>query len=678
MGEVETSSSRIAFLRMSLDRVRRARAMMMSRLPHRTLEELNTIRERSIREIETNKETLRNAVESAGGHFILAENAAQATEYVLDIVRRSGGRLVVKSKSMTSEEIDLNHILERAGFHVVETDLGERIVQTAGERPTHILAPALHLTSAEVSRILTGETGHTPSDIVDYMRREMKRYFFTADVGITGANSISAEDGSILIVTNEGNDRFVTTIPRTYVCVAGVEKVVSNLEEALRMVEVQVASATGQRLTSYLTIISPKSEDFGRGRQFHLVLVDNGRLVAAKEPELAETLKCIRCAACFNVCPTYRVVGGHVFGHRYTGPIGIPWTYITAGSAASASFSGMCISCGLCQIECPVKIDIPHLISFVKEREVMSGHRKPSPLARHYERLIRIGARMPRVANSILQDGPSRLLLERFFGLNRRRSLPKFPSKSLPRLFATLDRPGNPVARVALFTDSLIMYVFPELGIEAARTLKNLDIESLLPEQWGSGMPLIQNGYLSDARKVAEKNVKSLARYVNSGLEIICLEPTSEYCLKEVYPKLLNSQEAYLVKSKTRSFYEYLTGPVEKLDTHGQKGRILYHMPCHSRPLYNEAPTITILKRLGYEVSQIEAGCCGMAGVWGVVNFHLSELVAGELLEAVEKSGNGTIVSDSTICMIQLQQFYGGETRHAISLIYENIRELNV
>jgi L-lactate utilization protein LutB len=558
---------------------------------------------------------------------------------------------------------------------VVETDMGERIIQLAGEKPSHILAPAIHMTASEISKILSSNLQPTPSAIVRHVRDDLRRYFLMADVGITGANAISADTGSIIIVTNEGNERLVTSIPRIYICVAGVEKVVSNMYEALRTVEIQVASATGQRLTSYLTIISPNAREFGEGREFHLVLVDNGRMRASGDAELRETLRCIRCSACFNVCPTYRLVGGKIFGHIYTGPIGIPWTYITAGAEAAAGFSHLCISCGLCMGECPVNIDIPYLISAVKDRAVRSGSSKPPFLAANYERILRTASRLPHLSNIILSNPSMRTLMEKILDIDHRRILPSIPSKSLRELFRRVEKPEHPVGKAVLFTDSMIMYLFPELGLEAGLMLSGLGVDVSLPPQTGSGMPLFQNGLLDLARKVANLNVDNLAPYVESDHEVVCLEPTAEYMLRRIYPKLLKTVKASKVALRTYSLSNYLIKILEVEALEPVYGRLIYHWPCHSRDLHAHPPTRLLLERLGYDVLGLDVGCCGMAGVWGVgAGFEMSRMIVGELVEAVDRIGGETVVTDSTICLLQLQQFLKNKVIHSISLLHENIR----
>ncbi|GBC68657.1 Lactate utilization protein B [archaeon HR01] len=673
MGQQFSSMDRHRILTSALDRARAKRSVRMAQIGRDRLEELVDIRSRNLERLQANLSILRKAVEDAGGFFFLARTSREAVEYLLKVV--GDGRVVVKSKSMTAEEIGLERALASAGKVVVETDLGERVVQMAGVRPSHILAPAIHMTAAEVARLLSPSLGPEPEDIVRYVRESLRPYFLEADVGVIGANAVSAEDGAILIVTNEGNDRLVSALPRTLICVTGVEKAVSNLYEALRMVEVQVASATGQRLTSYLTILTPRSEDLGRGRSLHLILVDNGRIDTLEDPEISDTLKCIRCSACFNVCPTYRVVGGHLFGHVYTGPIGLPWTYITAGVREAAGFADLCISCGLCVNECPVRIDIPDIISKIKYRAVLEGVYKPFWLAANIDTLLRLGQMAPSLANQFIKRRPLRLLAEKVLKIDHRRVLPHFPSERMWSLVRRVGHAANPRFRAVLYTDSLIQYLLPSIAFRAAELLVGNGVEVAIPRQRGSGMPLIQNGLLGKAAKTARDNVKKLYRHVLKGYDIICLEPTSLYCIKKIYPGLTKLDEASKVAERSYGFSEYL---VERCGFNNSKkgwGRVFYHWPCHARG-ESKASTVLLLERLGYEVRSLDVGCCGMAGLWGLKagprGYGLSAEIGAEVSAAYREAGAETLVTDSTVCMLQLRQFYMERVFHITDLIFNS------
>ncbi len=310
-----------------------------------------------------------------GFHVHLAADAAQARRIVLDIIAAQGEapRLIVKSKSMVTEEIGLNAALEAAGHRVVETDLGEFIIQLRGERPAHIITPAVHLRRQEVAQTFHDHLGMPYTEDVEAMtataRRHLREAFLQADVGISGANFGIAETGGICIVTNEGNGRMVTTLPRVHIAVMGAERLVRTPDELALMLELLPRSATGQDLTVYTTLIhGPRRAGETDGPEArHLVIVDNGRRRLAQTP-LADALRCIRCGACLNTCPVFQEIGGHAYVGRhgeptpYPGPIGIVISPGLFGAETYGNLPYLCTLCGACAEACPVKVPLPELI----------------------------------------------------------------------------------------------------------------------------------------------------------------------------------------------------------------------------------------------------------------------------------------------------------------------------
>ena len=661
-------------LQSALTRMRDKRRKRMLRFRPEELNELKRIREGNRRNILENIERLREAVEKAGGRFVFASDAEEAQSYVLSVVKESGARLVIKSKSLTTEEVGLNEALEELGVEVVETDLGERIVQLAGERPSHILAPAVHKDAYEIASILSPNLSPDPTEITRYVRKELREKFLTAGVGISGANVIASDVGAVFIVTNEGNERFVTSIPRVYICVAGVEKVVSNIEEALKIIRILVPSATGQLMSSYVTVVSPYMREFRDGREFHMVLVDNGRLEALGGGELEETLECIRCSACFNVCPTYRLVGGHVFGHIYSGPIGLTWTAIAHGYHNAFKFSSLCISCGLCKVECPVDIDIPMMISRVKDWGNRYVRASAPYLLRNYDKLLRLGSRFPKLSNILLSSGLGKRLMSLLADTDMRRNMPLFADENFYKKFSRITQDGEYDRRAVLFTDYLIMYMFPEIGVKAVKLLNKAGTYCLLPKQLSSGMPLIQYGYLKEAEKIARSNVENLFGFVREGYDVICLEPTAWYCLKEVYPKLLGDSKAERLADSVYSLAEYLLEYCSEVNRGLEYIHVAYHWPCHARGKWIEEPFFKrLLERAGYRVSLVDEGCCGMAGTWGMrrgyKGYEISVEIGRNLVERMKETNAEALTTDSTVCMIQLKTFSPEKTLHSLDLL---------
>jgi L-lactate dehydrogenase complex protein LldF len=337
------------------------------------------IKDRTLAELDRHLETLEASVRRSGGQVHYAADAADAQSIVLAIIRQAGARRVVKSKSMTSEEIHLNQALERAGIHVVETDFGEFIIQVAGQRPSHLVAPALHLNIREVAEILSRRSDQPlPPDaaqLAQFARQQLRGEFAAADVGITGANFVVAETGTVVLISNEGNARLTTTLPRVHIALAGIEKVIPRLADLPIFLKVLARAATGQKLSVYTSLITgPRHRDELDGaEQFHLVLLDNGRTRILRGP-LRESLFCIRCGACLNACPIYRNIGGHAYGGVYAGPIGAVLTPLYDGLAVNKHLPHASSLCGACQAACPVRIAIPEMLIQLRDQL----HRDPA------------------------------------------------------------------------------------------------------------------------------------------------------------------------------------------------------------------------------------------------------------------------------------------------------------
>ncbi len=336
------------------------------------------IRLSTLAELDTHLARFAEQVERRGGHVFFAADATEAVGYVQRVIRDHGVRRVVKSKSMVTEEIGLNRALEASGVDVVETDLGEFIIQLAGEHPSHIIAPAIHKTAADVGRLFADRLGvpytDDPDELNRIARRHLRRIFLEADLGISGVNFAVAETGSICVVTNEGNGRLVTTAPRIHVAVMGMERIVPGVVELAHMLEVLARSGTGQGLSVYSNIVTGprRPEDPDGPDELHVVIVDNGRS-RALAGETAEILACIRCGACLNVCPVYRAVGGHAYGSVYTGPIGAVVTPALMGMDPWADLPFASTLCGACRDVCPVRIDIPRMLLHLRQVAAEEG-----------------------------------------------------------------------------------------------------------------------------------------------------------------------------------------------------------------------------------------------------------------------------------------------------------------
>jgi L-lactate dehydrogenase complex protein LldF len=317
-----------------------------------------------------------------GGHVFWAADAQEACDYISNLATSRGVRTVVKSKSMVTEEIQLAPALEKAGITVWETDLGEYIVQLRNEPPYHIVTPAMHLNRRQISELFKEKLGEEvpgddPAELVALARRTLRRPFFSAEMGISGANFLVADSGAIAISTNEGNGRLCTSVPRIHVAVTGIEKVIPRLEDLAVLWPVLATSGTGQGITTYSTLIGgPRRPGEADGpEEFHVVLVDNGRSALLADPEQREVLHCIRCGACLNICPVFRNVGGHTYGTTYQGPIGSVLTpHLRGREFEHLSYASSL--CGACTSVCPVKINLHHHLLRNRRNTAAAGDTK--------------------------------------------------------------------------------------------------------------------------------------------------------------------------------------------------------------------------------------------------------------------------------------------------------------
>ena len=323
----------------------------------------------------------RNVIAS-GGHIYFAKDAEAASNYVVNLAKERGIELVIKGKSMVSEEMALTHRLEEEGIEPVETDLGEYIVQLAEETPFHIIAPAIHKSRGEVSELFVEKLNVPMYDNIEDLTREardqLRQKFVDAGMGITGANFIVAETGTVTLVTNEGNGRMCTSMPKIHVAITGMEKVVPSIEDLGLFLRLLIRSATGQRISSYVTTVTgPRGEDEVDGpEEFHLVIVDNGRSKMLADPNLREALYCLRCGACLNACPVYRKVGGHAYGWVYPGPIGAIVSPMLTNLSEAKDLPYASTLCGACKEACPVKINIPRMLLYLR-KELTQGETYP-------------------------------------------------------------------------------------------------------------------------------------------------------------------------------------------------------------------------------------------------------------------------------------------------------------
>ncbi|WP_134698487.1 LutB/LldF family L-lactate oxidation iron-sulfur protein [Ammoniphilus sp. YIM 78166] len=358
-----------------------------------------------------------------GTHVHFASTSEEAVEIAMKIAEAKQAKSVVKSKSMVSEEVHLNQALESAGIEAVETDLGEYIIQLAGETPSHIIIPAIHKNKQQVADLFSKEAGEQlPADttiLAGFARAKLREKFLEADIGMTGCNFAIAETGSITLFSNEGNARMVSTVPKTQITMMGMERIIPTLEDLEVMATLLPRSATGQKLTVYMSIITGprRTQDSDGPEEMHIIILDNGRSLQLGDPEFQELLNCIRCGACLNACPVYRHIGGHSYGKVYSGPIGAVLTPALNGNVAEwDDIANASTLCGACWEACPVKIPLHDMLVYLRRKKADQGYTSASERAafkgfryvmsnhKRYRLSMKMGAigQTPLVSNGII------------------------------------------------------------------------------------------------------------------------------------------------------------------------------------------------------------------------------------------------------------------------------------
>jgi iron-sulfur cluster protein len=643
-----------------------------------------------------------SVVEQRGDHIFVAASAAEARDYVTDLAQARGVRLVVKSKSMVTEEIHLNPALEEAGVEVVETDLGERIIQLAGERPSHLIVPAVHKTKEEVISLFAHTMGISdpPTEaegLTRLVRDDLRERFLRADMGITGANFVVADTGTLVVVENEGNVRLATQLPPIHVAVTGLEKLIARLDDVAPFLELLPRSATGQLLTSYISFItgrpSTQVTDFGRAtgaavteRESHLVIVDNGRSAAMADHELREALYCIRCGACLNACAPYTTVGGHVYGaDPYPGGIGCIWTYITKGHDEARDINGLCTTCSRCTEVCPVMIDIPWLNTVVKQRnnrEFGVGFRE-----RVFARTDLLGDVLSPLgpsADALARTSVGRSVLTRL-GVDEGIDLPHYERPTLERWFArrSHESVGASARRVVLFVDCFTNHNLPQVGMAAVRVLEAMGATVSLAHDPCCGRPAMSQGLLERPRAWAAENLVALGALIDAGCDVVCLEPSCLSTLREDYRRLLEATEwvddrrVDLLEEHCFDVSEYvLMGARDgwsRLTLERRAGDFVVHGHCHQKSLgLGPAPAEALRLVPGVVVHEVDTLCCGMVGSFGYKREYaeLSRAIGSKLYDLLA-AHPGQIVTSGMSCRAQIEAGTGRKVVHPVEVLAE-------
>jgi L-lactate dehydrogenase complex protein LldF len=414
-------------------------------------ESAHSIKKHAIAHLADLLEEFESKARNNGMMVFWAADEKQACDYVLQLARRERATVVVKSKSMVTEEIQLSHALEKEGIEAVETDLGEFIVQLAGEGPSHITTPAIHKTREDIGKLFSEKLGvpysSDPPQLTSIARQILREKFLSARIGISGGNFAIAETGDIVIVENEGNARLTTTLPQIHIAVLGIEKVIPHLDDLPTFLAILPRSGTGQKITSYVSLIhSPRqSGDLDGPDEIHVILLDNGRSDILADPKMREVLYCIRCGACLNVCPVYQTVGGHTYGSVYPGPIGSAFTPLVTSLEEAKDLPYASSLCGRCTEVCPVKIDIHHLLLWLRRKAV--NERLTNVIERFAiqvwfttmksSKLYRLASKVARIAQKIFRGTDGTLPIP---GWSRTRDFPQLAPRSFKEIWSELDK----------------------------------------------------------------------------------------------------------------------------------------------------------------------------------------------------------------------------------------------
>lgn len=624
-------------------------------------------------------EGFKTRAEAAGAHVHLAKTAHEANEIIAQIARDNGCKKIIKSKSMTAEETHLNEHLEPE-FEITETDLGEWIIQLRHEGPTHMVMPAIHLSRNQVADLFSDVTAHKQDPDIELLvkvaRRELRTKYIGADMGISGANFAIAETGTLGIVTNEGNARLVTTLPRVHVALVGLEKLCASLDDALTVLRVLPRNATGQAITSYVTWITGANECLDTRakdgkKEMHIVFLDNGRRSLAKDPLFKQVLRCVRCGACANVCPVYRMVGGHQMGHVYIGAIGLILTYFFHGREKAKNLVQNCINCGACKQVCAAGIDLPRLIQEIRARiQDEEGHALPSSLLAKVlknRKLFHTLLRTAKAAQRPVTGGTKYLRhLPQIFAKDQNfRALPAIAKKPFRDMWEDI-RPNvaQPKLTVALFSGCVQDFVYPEQLKAAIKVLDGHGVQLEFPmDQSCCGLPVQMMGEKKAARDVAIQNITAIDPAKYDYILTLCASCASH--LKHAYPQLVENEPVLAVKAqqfsdKVITFSSFVNNvlQVTKEEFTPSHIKTTFHSPCHlCRGMGVIDAPHELIKKSGFDFIQAdeEQVCCGFGGTYTSKFAKVSEQILKNKLDDVEKTGAKLLVTECPGCVLQLR-----------------------
>lgn len=671
------------------------------------------IKEEAIDHLDALLEQTVASMERNGFHVYIADTATDAVEYIANLV---GDRLVVKSKSNTGKEIGVTKRLQQGGATVYETDLGDRLAQLEGKgKSAHPLAPACHLTRVECAQLLSKDAGEElPTDpelLVGVARRTLRDAFLRADVGISGANSIAADTGAIFLTENEGNIRNVTSIPRTHIIVAGIEKIVPHFVDGLTVVRTASSYACGQDIGTYVSVIDgascyshPAMDFLSRGQgptDIHVVFLRQGRRKAIDEG-YKSVLYCLNCGGCLNVCPVYSAIGDQ-YGYKYLGGRGAVFAAFHSDDPGVLDEAGLslCIGCQRCLTACPLEMPVPQMILQLRAEKAQNegnGVVKDTVFrmlgAGALPALTKVGRRFQGAA---LKEQPQHDAVLRFdaaklgvAGMPKDRLLPTLAKPSFPELAAKRSPLGRPKGKVGFFAGCLVNYAYPQLGVDCCDVLMANQIQPVtFAGEACCGLPAIMSGDLDDARKMAIENIRLLSAAEYDHLVFVC--PSCATTVKEEWGKLLADcddpqllAQYAAIRDKAMELSDYL---VNVLDIRPPQLKtpvnVTWHDPCHlARGLHVTEEPRKLLRALGADLTEMETpdSCCGFGGSFSLFHYDVSRSVNDEKIQQIADTGAQYAVTGCPGCVMHLKDgLYRNHSQqqaiHLVSLLAQAYRQ---
>ena len=620
--------------------------------------------------------------EARGGHVYHAKSTEDAMEWIRQLVKEKGVKSIVKSKSMASEEIKMNHVLGDDGVLVQETDLGEFIISLEGNTPVHMVMPALHLNKEQVADLFTDYTKEKNNPVileeVRTARRVMRDKFTQADMGVSGANIAVAETGTVFTMTNEGNGRMVGTLPPIHLYVFGIEKFVKSLSDARHIFKALPRNGTAQRITTYLSmytgaceVTKDKETDEKCKKDFYCVILDDpGRREILAEPDFREIFNCIRCGACLDVCPAFALVGGHVYGSNvYTGGIGTMLTHFLVDEERASEIQNICLQCGRCNEVCGGGLHISDMIMRLREKNMQE---KPDALKKFAldavsdRKLFHSMLRIASVAQGVFTKGePMIRHLPMFLsGMTKGKSFPAIAQVPLRDFFHTIKQDvKDPKGTVAIFAGCLLDFVYTDLARAVVADMNSIGYKVKMPRgQACCGCPASNIGDVENARKEAEINIEGMEAEKYDYIVSAC--PSCTHQLR-LYPTFFEEGTPMYNRAKEladkafdfcKLFYD-LEGVSQEGD--GKAVKVTYHDSCHlKRSLGVSQEQRELLKNTkGVEFVEMNEcdNCCGFGGSYSLLCPDISSHILENKIQNIKESGADVVALDCPGCLMQIK-----------------------